>query len=259
MSLKNFTNLFLIALVFLGMSSCTSYKNVPYFKDLPLDSIKTETIGNFTPLTIQPGDLLGLHVNSLNPDASYMFNYNLERPNGTSNLDKAEESAVIGYLVDQQGDIHLPLVGAVHLQGQSTLEASKTLEAKLVEVVKQPKVNVRIQNFKVSVLGDVKAPGTFNIVNERITVTEALSRAGDLNVTGIRNILLVREIDGKREYVPLDLKSKKIFTSPYYYLKNNDVIYVTPNRARSENDGSSFQRVSLLVSLLSVVAIILTR
>lgn len=259
MSLKNFTKLFLIALVCLGMFSCTSYKNVPYFKDLPLDSVRTESIENFSALTIQPGDLLGIHVTSQNAEASNIFNYNLERTNGTGNLDRTEENAVIGYLVDQQGNIHLPLVGEVQVKSLSTLQASQVVEAKLLTILKTPKVNIRIQNFKISVLGDVKAPGTFNVVNERITITEALSRAGDLNITGIRNILLVREVDGKRQYVPIDMNSKKVFTSPYYYLKNNDVLYVTPNHARAENDGSSFQRASLLISLLSVVAIILTR
>jgi polysaccharide export outer membrane protein len=260
MNLKHFST-FLFSALFLSISifSCTSYKSVPYFQDLATDSIRTELIDNYTQLTIQPNDLLGIHFNSLNNEASAMFNYNLERPNGASNLDKAEESAVVGFLVDKEGNIHLPIIGAVQVKGVTTLEAGNLLEEKLTSVLTKPKVNVRIQNFKISVLGDVKNPGTFNIANEKINLMEGLSRAGDLNTTGIRKILLVREIEGKRTYVPIDLTSKNIFQSPYYYLKNNDVIYVQPNRTRVENDGTTFQKVSIAVSLLSIIAILISR
>lgn len=258
MSLKHFTTVLFSALILFCITSCTSYKNVQYFQDLAADSVRSEVIGNFSPLTIQPGDLLGIHFNSLNPEASAVFNYNLERPNGTSNLDKAEESAVIGYLVDYEGNIHLPQVGKMNLKGLTTIEATKAIEEKVATVLTKPKVNIRIQNFKVSVLGDVKSPGTYNIYNEKLTLLEGLSRAGDLNSTGIRKILLVREIDGKRVYVPIDLTSKNIFKSEYYYLKNNDVIYVQPNRTRIENDGTTFQKVSIAVSLLSIIAILIT-
>ena len=166
MNLKHFSTYLFSALLLLSISSCTSYKNVPYFKDLATDSIRTELIDNYTPLTIQPNDLLAIHFNSLNNEASAMFNYNLERPNGTSNLDRAEESAVVGYLVDKEGNIHLPIIGSVNVKGITTLEAGNLLEEKLTSVLTKPKVNVRIQNFKISVLGDVKNPGTFNIVNE---------------------------------------------------------------------------------------------
>ncbi|RFZ85756.1 polysaccharide export protein [Mucilaginibacter terrenus] len=256
MKLKHLLPIFL-ALAFF-VSSCTSYKNVPYFQDLNRDSIHTEDITNKTPLTIQPGDLLGIHVTSMNPDASYLFNYNLERPSGT-NLDKSEQNAVVGYLVDKAGNIRLPLVGDVNVLGMSTFDIAKLLEEKLLPYLTKPRVNVRIQNFKVSVMGDVRAPGVYTINNERATVTEALSLAGDLYVTGIRKILLVREVDGKRTYVPLDLTSKNLFNSPYYYLKNNDMIYVQPNQARAQNEGTTFQKAGLLVSALSILAILLTR
>ncbi|MFA6085495.1 polysaccharide biosynthesis/export family protein [Mucilaginibacter sp.] len=258
MNIKHLLFLSLIVFVFTN-SSCTSYKNIPYFQNISRDSITTENIENYSQLTIQPGDLLGIHVTSLNNEASAIFNYNLERPYGNSNLDRAEENAVVGYLVDPDGKITLPSVGTVKVTGLTTFAIAEMLKAKLLVYLKEPNVNVRIQNFKISVLGDVKNPGTYTIINERISLTEALSRAGDLNITGIRNILLIREFEGKRTYVPIDLTSKSFVTSPYYYLKNNDVVYVKPNRARSEDNGSTFQRAGLIVSVLSIIAILLQR
>lgn len=251
---------FCIAVLILSNFSCTAYKNIPYFQDLRRDSIITEDMTNITPLTIQPGDLLGVHVTSLNADASAIFNYNLERPSGNSNLDKGEENAVIGYLVDQSGNIRLPMIGDVKVQGLTTTEISKLIESKLDgTVLKQPRVNTRIQNFRISLIGDIREPKQIAVWNERITVLDALSNAGDLTVTGIRQITLIRELDGKRMYIPLDLTSKNLFKSPYYYLKNNDIIYVQPNRARAQDDGTTFQRASIVVSVLSIIAILLTR
>jgi len=259
MNLRHSTTILFSFLILFCITSCSSYKNVPYFQDLKTDSIRTEVISNQTDLTIQPGDLLGIHFNSLNAEASAMFNYNLERPNGSSNLDRVEENAVTGYLVDKEGNITLPIIGNVKVTGLTTAQISALLENKLSTYLTKPRINTRIQNFKISILGDVKNPGQYNIINERITILEGLGKAGDLNSTGIRKVLLVRELDGVRTYVPIDLTSKNIFYSPYYYLKNNDVIYVQPNRTRVENDGTTFQKASIAVSLLSIIAILLQR
>lgn len=251
---------FFIAVLLLFNLSCTSYKNIPYFADLSRDSVLREQISNYTPLTIQPGDLLGIHVTSLSPEASAPFNYNLERPyGGSGNLDQSKENAVIGYYVDGDGNIMLPLIGKVKASGFTTTDFSRELEGKLVSLLSKPNVNVRYQNFKISVLGDVRQPNVYNINTERVTLPEALSMAGDLNITGIRKITLIREINGERVYVPINLQSKQFFSSPYYYLQKNDVIYVTPNEQRAANDGSTFQRAGLVVSVLSIVAILLTR
>lgn len=259
MKLKYLLLLPLITLVFLN-SSCTSYKNIPYYQDLNVDSVTTERIENNLQLIIQPGDLLGIHVTSANPDADSKYNYNLERAFGNSNLDRAEENAVVGHLVDPEGNVTMPTIGKFKVSGLTTFEIAKLVESKLLIDLKAPNVNVRIQNFRISVLGDVKNPGTFIVTNERINVNEALSRAGDLNITGVRNkILLIREFEGTRTYVPIDLTSKATIKSPYYYLRNNDVLYVKPNRARAEDNGSTFQRAGLIVSVLSIIAILLQR
>ncbi|RWY48120.1 polysaccharide biosynthesis/export family protein [Mucilaginibacter gilvus] len=251
---------FFAAVLILFNFSCTSYKNIPYLQDLNRDSISREKISNYTPLTIQNGDLLGIHFISLSLEASAMFNYNLERPYGpTGNLTGSEENAVVGYFVDDDGNISLPLYGKIKATGMTTTAFGHLLEEKLASVLTKPSINVRIQNFKVSVIGDVKLPNSYTMVNERATILDALSLAGDLNITGIRKITLIREIDGERIYVPLNLQSKDIFKSPYFYLKKNDVIYVTPNEQRAANDGSTFQRAGLIVSVLSIIAILLTR
>jgi polysaccharide export outer membrane protein len=260
----NFKHLNAIILI-IFISSCTPYKTVPYFQDLKRDSITAikEKITNFSPLTIQPGDLLALHVTSLNREADAVYNYNLERPNGLNvgtNVGVSSENVVYGYLVDQQGNINLPDVGKVKVEGSSTAEIAIILESKLAEYLKKPNVNVRILNFKISILGDVARPGSFDVTNEKITIPQALSLAGDLNTTGIRNnVLLIREIDGNRETITLNLTSKKIFNSPYYYLKNNDVIYVQPNKDKVAQSDSGVIKVSLIISALSVLALFLTR
>jgi len=263
MKFKHLSAIVLIAVIFI--SSCTPYRTVPYFQNLKRDSVTatTEKITNYSPLTIQAGDLLALHVTSLNREADAEFNYNLERPNGLGigvNLNTNSESVVYGYLVDQHGEINLPEAGKVKVSGNTTSEIASMLESRLAEYLSKPNVNIRILNFRISVLGDVAKPGSFDIVNEKITVTQALALAGDLNTTGLRNnILLIREIDGNREQITLNLTSKKIFNSPYYYLKNNDVIYVQPNRDRVAQSDSGVIKISLLISALSVLALFLTR
>lgn len=238
--------------------SCSNYKNVPYFQDLNQTSITKQEITNFSHLVIQPGDILGINVSSLNPEASNVFNYNLNRISG-DNTDRTPQNSVIGYLVDANGNIRLPLIGETKVSGFTTTELDDILQAKLVTYLSKPIVNIRIINFKISVMGDVLRPDVYTIQNERITITEALSMAGDLNITGIRNnIMLIREIDGKREFIPIDLTSKKIFESPYYYLKNNDVIYVVPNKQKVAAVSTDFQKISLLIAALSVIAIVLS-
>lgn len=249
----------LFILVAMFCSSCTTYEKVPYFQDLSQNNITKEDINNFSPLIIQPGDILAISVTSPSEGAN-LFGYNLNRISGaTGTTDSTTpENAVIGYMVDLNGNINLPYLGQIKVSGLNTTNLTDQLQASLSNYFKKPVVNVRITNFKISVLGDVAKPDVFTIPNERVTIPEALAMAGDLNITAIRQIFLVREINGKREYIPIDMNSKKLFDSPYYYLKNHDVLVVTPNRSKiSNNNTAGFQRVSLVISALSVVALVL--
>ena len=240
------------------LSSCSSYKDIPYFQNLDKSRVSREDIENFTPITIQPDDILGISVSSLNPEASSVFNANLLTTDGTSNVNS--NNPIIGYLVDQKGDIQLPLIGNVKVLGLNTSQLREQVKTKLLTYLKEPVVNIRILNFKVSVMGDVGRPGIYQVQNERITLPEAITLAGDLNITANRDdIWLIRERDGKREYIPVDLTSKKLFNSPYYFLKNNDLIYIQPGRAKYASVDNSYRNISLVLSALSVVAIVLTR
>ena len=245
-----------IAIIVLFFCSCSTYDHVPYFQDLDQNSITREEINNYSPLIIQSGDLLAISVSTTSAGAE-QFSYNLNRISGSQGNETQPQNSVIGYLVDNNGNINLPFIGQMKVSGLTTNSLTDQLQNSLVKIFTKPIVNVRILNFKISVLGDVARPDIFTIQNERVTLPEALSLAGDLNITGIRNnILLIREINGKREFIPIDLNSKKLFESPYYYLKNHDVVYVTPNKAKvSSNNTASFQRVSLIISALSVIAL----
>ena len=241
-----------------GLLSCSSYKDVPYFQDVNRSGVAKEPIDNYTPLTIQPEDILSINVNSLSPEASAVFNYSVYNPNGSDYYNHGNPA--LGYLVNQQGEIDFPLLGTIKVSGLTTDQLKKNIHQKLKGYLKEPSVNIRLLNFRISIIGDVQRPGIFDVANERISVTEALSLAGDLNITAKRkNILLIREQNGIREYIPIDLTSKRLFKSPYYYLKTNDVLYVEPDKTKFAEVDMSYQSISLLLTALSVVALILTR
>jgi len=243
-----------ILLVLFFTISCTAYKDVPYFQNVKVNS--TEKITNYKPVTIQTQDLLGISVVNLNPEAAIIFNSNLNRTNG-NNLDLNPANPIIGYLVDQEGNIQFPTVGAIKVAGLTTVEVQDRILQKIGPTMKQPSVTVRIMNFKISILGDVARPGAYPITNERITVTEAIGLAGDLNITALRKtILLVREVDGERKYIPIDLTSNALFQSPYYYLRNNDIIIVQPGKTKYAQVSRGYQTSTILLSLLSIGAII---
>lgn len=236
-----FSFLYLIVCV-LFLSACGSYQKVPYFQDLNRSKIVNQEISNYSALTIQSADILKIGVSSLNPQAW---------------PDSSQHE--LGYLVDQKGEVRIPLIGNMKVAGLSTSEASEQIQKKLLTYLKEPTVNVRLANFKIAVLGDVGKPDVYKVQSERITITEALSMAGDLNITAKRNnVLLVREIDGKREFITLNMNKAEIFTSPYYYLKNNDVVYIEPDKTKYAAVDRGYRTASLALSAASIIAIILT-
>ncbi|TCD01974.1 polysaccharide export protein [Pedobacter frigidisoli] len=252
-TLQTLLSVYAVTLIF----SCGSYKKIPYFQDLNPTTPLNEQISNYVPLLVQPGDNLGINVSSRNPESSSVFNYNLNRANG-NNFDNSAENPVTGYLVDEKGDIHLPLLGNQKAAGLTTSQLREQISKKLETFYKDPVVNIRILNFKVAIFGDVQRPGVYAVQNERATITQALTLAGDLNITAVRNITLIREENGKRSFIPIDLKSKKIFESPYYYLKNNDEIYVQPDRTKYATVDRGYRTATLVLSGLSIIAIVLS-
>lgn len=212
---------------------------------------------------VQKDDLLQIYIFAQNTEVAKPFNMVAMMSDMGTSSSNPEQTA---YLVDAKGCIDLPMLGQISVEGMTTLEIKEKISQELVSrnLIKEPVVTVRIQNFKVSVLGEVKNPGVVDVKGERITVLEALSKAGDLTIQGRRDhVAVIREVDGKRTVNYLDLKSKEIFDSPYYYLKQNDVVYVEPNNGRTvQYRNNQVNNVgtwlSVLSSMLSVVTLIVT-
>lgn len=251
------TKLILIMAIYIGFTfcSCAPYKNIPYYQDLN-SPVTTEKVNNEVQYLVHSGDILGINVSSRNPESAAVFNYNLARVNG-NNYNTSPENPVIGYLVDNNGMINLPLVGEFKAAGLSTEQITEKLSTTLLTYLKDPIVNIRIVNFKIYIYGDVLRPNAYTLQDDHTTITQALALAGDLNITALRKkVILIRKEDGERKYVTLDLTSKKLFDSPYFYLKNNDEIYVSPSRSKTATQG--FPLAGLVISGLSVIAILLT-
>lgn len=243
------------AFVFIiSLTSCGSYKNIPYYQNLDRMSATQQEVLNYTPLTIQPADILGINVSSKNPESSTLFSY---RVSG-NNSENSPDNPITGFLVDEKGEIHLPLIGDLKVAGLTTSQLREKLAQTMVNFYKDPVVSIRMLNFKVSVSGDVARPGIYTIQNERVTITQALTLAGDLNITALRTIVLIREQDGKRKFIPIDLTSKSVFESPYFYLKNNDEIYVQPDRTKYATVDRGYRTATLILSGLSIIAIVLS-
>ncbi|WP_299291042.1 polysaccharide biosynthesis/export family protein [uncultured Mucilaginibacter sp.] len=259
-------NLFFGILLVLFISSCASNKDLVYFKDVNRSAVTVESAEIYKPVTIQPLDVLSINISSANAEASAVYNRGVVSNNPTTTVSGATDQvgAPNGYLVDQNGNIQLPILGNVKAAGLSVSEFKQALTAMLGKYLKEPYVTTNIINFKITVLGDVGRPGILRVQNERISFTDAISLAGDLTQTAIRNnILIIREQNGKRQFIPVDLTSKNIFDSPYFYLKNNDIIYVSPGKYKStlavDNFNRNFGIVSSIVSIAITITYILIR
>ncbi|MFC5271576.1 polysaccharide biosynthesis/export family protein [Adhaeribacter terreus] len=253
---------FPVLLIIALATSCVSQKEVTYFQpdDISKDSAQIAVQEKFI-RKLQSGDILSIHVSSLSPEASAMFNpYHMYGATSVQQTTQTNApSPATGFLIDEEGNITLPLVGKLKLAGLTTKEAATLVTQNLDKYLQQPTVNIRIINFKVSVLGEVTRPSVYTIPNETITLPEALGLAGDLTIYGKRsNILVIRETEGKRAFNRVDLTKRDFFNSPYYYLHANDVIYVEPTAGRITSTDRAVQLAPVVLSGLSIVAVILT-
>lgn len=239
-------------------SSCGSRKNMIYLQN---DSTQINTLyENYVP-KIQVNDILTIVVTAADPKVTAPFNpvSTMSTNNMTQSVDMALRPT---YTVDNQGEINLPMLGKVHVSGLTRVEAIEKIRNALSQYIKDPGVNMNFNNFRVSVLGEVARPGSFTLPTERVTVLEALSMAGDLTIRGVReNVMLIREIDGQKITHRLDLTKQATLNSPYYYLAQNDVIYVEPNKAQINNSklGANSNIIISIASLLITVISVLTR
>ena len=247
--------LLLLALPLL-VASCTSYKNVPYLQNPEAVNDFEETLPLYD-AKIMPKDLLSITVNTTDPKAATPFNLTVQTPINAAltNISTTTQPTMQQYLVNNKGEIDFPVIGRLEVGGLTKTEAEDLIRERLKPYLKEsPIVTVRMANYKISVLGEVARPGSFTIGNEKVNVLEALAMAGDMTIYVVRdNVKLIREdVNGKREIINLNLNNAEVVTSPYYYLKQNDIIYVTPNKTKAKNSdiGNS---TTLWVSSLSIL------
>jgi polysaccharide export outer membrane protein len=250
---KNIKILF-ITLVIL-FSSCASRKDLIYFQN---DEINQTEVDNNYELTFKPDDLLQIIVSSDDLIAAQPFNLPVNintvvaaNANGMAKLQS--------YLIDKNGEIEFPVLGTLKLGGLTRIGSIRMIKDKLsAGFLKNPIVNITITNFKITLIGDVKISGSFQLPNERITILDALGLAGDLNISGRRdNVLVIREEGDLKKKYTLDLRSNKLLTSPAYYLQQNDVVYVEQNNAKVQ-DASFTRTTGLFISMASVLISLLT-
>ena len=240
------------------ISSCVSNKKIAYFQDIKsVNQAKLENSAAFTEPTIQPDDILSINIFTLNPQSGAIINQAASTPTLGGNTNSSLTAQSTGFLVDKNGEIELSLIGKLKVAGLTTYNARELIREKASEIYKQPNVQLRFANFKVSVLGEVNAPSAYTLPNEKVSVLDVLSLAGDLSIYGRRdNVLIVRDNDGKKEFARLDLNSSEIFNSPFYYLKQNDVVYVEPNKRKvSASNSAQIQTIGVIASVISVVVL----
>lgn len=242
--------------------ACTSYKKVPYLQNSETVDL-SQLPKSLYDAKIMPKDLLTITVSTTDPEAAVPFN--LTVPNAISlsqNKNLTSQPVLQQYLVDNDGNIDFPVLGKLHIGDMTKTDVEKMIQQKLQPYLKEtPIVNVRMVNYKISVLGEVTRPGTFTVSNEKVNIFEALALAGDMTIWGQRdNVKLMREdSQGERKIVELDLNDANVVGSPYFYLQQNDVVYVTPNQKKAKNSDVGtqtsfwFSGVSILISLATLI------
>ena len=245
--------LFLINIIF--FFSCANRKKMIYFQGDK--EIRTDTSSKFS-TKLKSDDLLSITVMGLDAEAVKPFNLATYGQTNGSKMVAGSATGVVGFLIDRGGEIEFPVVGKVKLSGLNRSEASDLIKNKLKDYVKDPIVNIQILNFKITILGDVNKPGIYTIPYERITLVDAIGLAGDLSLTGLRkNILVIRDIDGRKTETRVDLTSKEVFNSPVFYLQQNDVIYVEQNRAK-KNSAAVSASIGVVLSITTLVITLAT-
>lgn len=250
--LPPFTRLLLLTFLLSICLSCASKKDIVFFQGATLQAIPIQA---YT-ATLQANDLLLINVSAMDMESVLPFNLPVISysaiPGAAAGQAKQQD-----YLIALDGTVTFPVLGNIALAGKTKAAAAQFLEEKLRAYVKNPLVTLRIVNYKVSVLGEVKKPGVFTIANERVSILEALGLAGDLTIHGQRkNILLIREKDGKKFFTRLDITATDFISSAHFYLQQNDVLYVSPNKARV-NAASAGPATSVWISVSSLIITII--
>jgi polysaccharide export outer membrane protein len=247
------------------LTACTSYKSVPYFTNS--EEVNTEASSGLYESKICPQDQLSILVSSFTRDASSQFNLivpsEMSATSGRSYL--TQQPTVQTYIVSKDGYVEMPILGKVKVAGLTRVEAEKLISDRIKatgQLTEDFIVTVRFVNFRVSVLGEVTTPGSYTVTTEKTSILDAIALAHDLTIWGVRdNVKLIREdpVTGQKTYHTLNLNDANIVNSPYFYLQQNDVVYVTPNKTKAKNSdvGNSttlwFSATSILVSVASLL------
>ena len=250
--------LFILSAVFalFCASSCSSYKDIIYFQDI--DDVDLKPLTSEFEAVIKKDDRLTIVVSG--PDKSVTAPYNLtlgEMSNTSGGRDP--ETATLSYLVDSDGNINFPTLGLIHVEGMTRNQLVDYLTAEIGKDVKDPIVYVNFRNYKVTVLGEVNSPGTYTMDSEKISILQALGMAKDLKLTAQReNIILIREVDGVQRHYNIDLKDSHILDSPYFYLQQNDVLYIPPSPTRVASATTATGLWSVLLSSITTTIALLS-
>ena len=252
----------LLALAVVLLTACGSTKDVAYFQNS--DNVDLSQTPVLYDARIMPKDVLTITVNTTTPDAAAPFNLTVATPYNMNTRSTYSQPVLQSYLVDNDGTIDFPVIGKITVGGLTKSQTEQLIMEKIrpyMAATENPIVTVRMINYKISVLGEVARPGMFTVANEKISILEALAQAGDLTIYGVRDrVKLIREdAMGKKEIHTLNLNDANIISSPYYYLQQNDIVYVEPNKVKAQNSsvGSMttlwFSATSILISLTSLL------
>jgi polysaccharide export outer membrane protein len=262
--MKIFAGCFAIIMVGLAFSSCGP-RQLTYFQGT-IDTTKLSEVNAPEPV-IQKGDLLSIVVYSDNPQATALYNQPVVSTNNSSsgstgsNLPVSSPTQMGGYLVDQDGNIQFQGLGRLHVDGLTRPQLVNLLDSKLKDsLLNNPYYSIRWLNYKITLLGDVNRPGVYNVPAERVSILDAIGLAGDLTLFGKRdNIMIIREVNGKREFGTIDLSNPESISSPYYYLRQNDMVIVHADKRKvTAQDQTTVRNVSIATSVISAVGIIIS-
>lgn len=249
-----------LGIALLSATSCGTPKNVAYFQDLNNNPDTVITLQNRV-ITVKPTDKIYIGVKSKDPQISQLFNLTGGTSSGATNMSQD----AYYYTVDSKGDIDFPVVGKIQVAGLTREEIAEKVKKSLVDasLVKDPTVTVGLSNLHYSMMGEVAKPGQYAIEEEKVTILDAISKAGDLTIQGKRNdVMVLRQENGHQKIYKIDLCSgRDIFSSPAYYLQQNDVVYVTPNDTKKRSstlNGNTVQSTGFWMSISSLIVTILT-
>lgn len=243
---------YILVLSVLFFSACVPQRDLVYFSNLS-ELAKQQISVAESEVKIQQADRLSISVNSLNTESNELFTKITEKTN------TEESRSGQSYRVDQQGMITLPIVGSIKIEGLTIENAQKLITQSLSQFIKSPIVEMQLLNFKVTVIGEVNQPASFTVTGTQLNLLEALGMAGDMTVYGKReNVLVIREVNGIRNMVRLNLNKKEVFQSPYFHLKQNDIVYVEPDKSKEKEYSPNNRALPIITACISAVAVLLT-